>query len=98
METDQIHTALKSGEQPDKCIGMTLVVIETGKHRIFEAHASLTGKVILPDEPYHFIQREGILYRHDALAFIPKRIVDTDRQMAAALLEVTFKLRKDSYG
>ena len=98
VEADKVHPAFQTGQQPDYGIGMTLVIIVSGKHCIFETYAALTGKVVLSYKVHDIFQRVGLLHRHQFSTLIRKRIVHTYRQMAPCLVQISLECRQNSYG
>ena len=96
MESYEIHTTFQSLEHPYQSISMGLCVIETGKHRIFKTHPALAGEIILLYQIYNFLDRPCTLYRHHAQTFRSERIMETDSQVASALVQIPLQIRKDS--
>ena len=96
VETDQVHSALKSLEHPDQRICMCLRIVETGKHRILEAYTALACEVVLLDEIDHFLDRPCSLYRHNSLSFRTERIMEADSKMTLALVKIALEVRQDT--
>ena len=98
MEAYEVHSTFQSSEHADQRVCMGLSVVETGKHRIFEADSSLTGEVILLDQIDDFLYRPRALNRHYAQTFRSERIVEADSQMALAFIQISLEIRKYADG
>ena len=94
MESYKIHTALQTLQHTEESICMSLGIIETCKHRVLEAHPPLTCEVILLYQVYDILNRPCPLRRHHAQSLGSVRIVETYCQMALALVEIAFEVRK----
>ena len=66
---------------------MSLLVIPALKHRILERHPPLPREIKLLDFLHDTANRESLLRRHHLSPLFCYRIMQTDRQMALALLQ-----------
>lgn len=98
VEADQVDPALQSAKQPDKRVGVTLVIVQAGEHSIFKAHSALACEVIFTDHLDHFLHRPRLLHRHHLRPFVRERVVEADGEVAAGGFEVFPQVRKDSDG
>ena len=77
METDKIHPALQSFQHSYQSIRMSLGIVETGKHSVFETNSPLSGKIILAYQVYDILNRPCSLNRHDAETFRAEGVMKT---------------------
>lgn len=96
MEADEVDPALQPPEQPDKCVGMALVIVQSGEHGIFKAHTALACEVIFTDHVDHFLHRPRLLHRHHLRPFVRERVVEADGKVAAGRIEVLPQVRQDT--
>ena len=98
MKPDEVHAAFQTGKQTDNPIRMTLVIIETGKHRIFETYTPLACEVILTDKRNHIFQRISLLDRHQFATFIREGIMHTDCKMTPGFIQIALEIGQNTYG
>ena len=91
MEADQVNPARDTAEQAYKGVGVAFVVVEAGEHGVLEAHAPLSGEVVLAQQFQDFCQREGFLDGHHGLPFVREGVMEADGQVALAAVQKLFQ-------
>ena len=81
VETDEIDTADKSAQQILYFGGMGMTIVEALEYDIFKRDTALARKIMFFYFVNHLLNGVCLLNRHDALALIGERIVQTDSQM-----------------
>ena len=95
MEPDQIDPAFHSFKKPDQSVSMTLGIVQSGEHGVFETHPPLASEVIFPDQVHHLLNGPSLLDRHYRNPLLWERIMETDSQMAACLVKIAPEIRQD---
>ena len=98
VETDQVHTAFQGAEKLHQRIGMPLRVVPAMENGILETDTALAAEVVLFQEPDNLCLRPSLLDRHHLGTLFRERIVQAYRQVALALVQELFQLRKDADG
>ena len=65
VETDEIDLAVEPRQQPDEGAGMDGIVVESGKHDVFERQMPLVAEIVLPEQVEHLLNGIGPLDRHE---------------------------------
>jgi hypothetical protein len=81
METDKVHTTLYTIQQSAQLLDMCGRIVQPLHYDILKRYAALTRKVVTAQNVAHLTDGVGILDRHNLLALIVERVVQTDGQM-----------------
>ena len=98
VEADQVHAALQTAQQTDQGVGVCDGIVHAGEHRIFETHAPLTRKIVLPQQVDNIGDRPGFLDGHQGGAFLRERIVQAHGDVAAGTVQETPECRQHPDG
>lgn len=67
VETDEVDTAIHIPQKSGKGIAMTVIVVESAPHYIFNREAPLVGEVVKAEDFEHLAGRVGFFYGHKFL-------------------------------
>ena len=86
VETDEVDAALQSSQQAHGFTGMALGVVESAKDNIFKRQPPLVGEIILSEQVCHLTDGISALGGHELGALFGDGCVQTDGDMALALI------------